>query len=382
MTITTRAGIMRVAALGFVAAVGCTAGAQSLQGRIAGAGDGPVQFNFASRDGVCGNGHSFYRVDDDGWYQTSSSSGNYTSSSASFSSDGMRSESCARGPVRVVITHAGRDLVKVETYAGTLVKEPLDGRDLGTVPAHEASQYLLALASSSEGRPAREAITPAMLADSSAVTPQLLAMAKDQTRSRDIRRSAMSWLARRRSEPGGVGVAAVAKALNDIVRNREEGESVRQQALSTVAGLNRGEGIPTLIGFASDADKWIARQAMQTIARSGDPRARQFTREAVKRTDLPDEVRSEIIRGLGGDYATGADYRLLRELYPSLNNDRDRDAVINTLANAGGGDNANWLLELAKSPTEPVARRRRAISALTKFDDPRIKEALKGLIEK
>ena len=282
----------------------------------------------------------------------------------------------------MVITHAGRDLVKVETYAGTLVKEPLDGRDLGTVPAHEASQYLLALASSSEGRPAREAITPAMLADSSTVTPQLLAMAKDQTRSRDIRRSAMSWLARRRSEPGGVGVAAVAKALNDIVRNREEGESVRQQALSTVAGLNRGEGIPTLIGFASDADKWIARQAMQTIARSGDPRARQFTREAVKRTDLPDEVRSEIIRGLGGDYATGADYRLLRELYPSLNNDRDRDAVINTLANAGGGDNANWLLELAKSPTEPVARRRRAISALTKFDDPRIKEALKGLIEK
>ena len=113
-----------------------------------------------------------------------------------------------------------------------------------------------------------------------------------------------------------------------------------------------------------------------------DPRARQFTREAAKRSDLPDEVRSEVIRGLGGDYATGADYRLLRELYPSLNNDRDRDALINTLANAGGTENANWLLDLAKSPTEPVARRRRAISALTKFDDPRIKEALKGLLEK
>lgn len=121
---------------------------------------------------------------------------------------------------------------------------------------------------------------------------------------------------------------------------------------------------------------------MQTISRSGDPRARQFTREIVKRTDLPDEVRSEVIRGLGGDYATGSDYTLLRELYNTLNNDRDRDAVINMLANAGGTDNANWLLDLAKSPTEPIARRRRAISALTKFDDPRIKDALKGLIEK
>ena len=366
---------LRMVLLATTSLVACSAGAQSLQGRIASAGDGPVQFNFASRDGVCGNGHSFFRVDDDGWYQSSSSSSFNTG-------DGMRSELCARGPVRVVITHAGRDLVKVETYAGTLVKDAEDGRDLGTVPAREAAQYLLSIAAGSEGRPAREAITPAMLADSTTVTPQLLAIATDQTRSRDIRRSAMSWLARRRAEPGGVGAAAVAKALNDIVRNRDEGETIRQQALSTVAGLNRGEGIPTLIGFASDGDKWIARQAMQTIARSGDPRARQFTREAVKRDDLPDEVRSEVIRGLGGDYATGADYKLLRDLYPALNNDRDRDAIISTLANAGGSGNANWLLALAKSPTEPVARRRRAISALTKFDDPRVKDALKGLIEK
>jgi HEAT repeat protein len=221
-----------------------------------------------------------------------------------------------------------------------------------------------------------------MLADSAAVTVQLLALARDQARSRDIRRSAISWLARRRSEPGGIGAAAVAKALNDIVRNREEGESIRQQALNTVAGLNRGEGIPTLIGFASDGDKWIAKQAMATISRSGDPRARQFTREAVRRNDLPDEVRSEIIRGLGGDYATGADYKLLRDLYPTLNNDRDRESVISTLANAGGSANADWLLELAKSPTEPVARRRRAINALAKFDDPRVKDELKKLIEK
>ena len=376
MSTSTRWAPMRKVAVGSVALLGCTAGAQTLQSRVGSAGDGPVQFNFASREGVCGNGHSFFRVDDDGWYQTSSSSSNFGNG------DGMRSEMCSRGPVRVVITHAGRDVVKIETYAGPLIKDAEDGRDLGTFSAREAAQYLLGVASTAEGRPAREAITPAMLADSSTVTPRLLAMAKDQTRSRDIRRSAMSWLARRRNEPGGVGAAAVAKALNDIVRNRDEGESVRQQALSTVAGLNRGEGIPTLIGFASDGDKWIAKQAMQTISRSGDPRARQFTREIVKRTDLPDDVRSEVIRGLGGDYATGSDYKLLRELYNTLNNDRDRDAVINTLANAGGTDNANWLLDLAKSPTEPIARRRRAINALTKFDDPRIKEALKGLIEK
>lgn len=366
---------LRAATLG-LALAGCnTAGAQALAQRISSGGDGPVQFNFASREGVCGNGRSFFRVDDDGWYQTTSSSGNMNFSD-------QRSDVCARGPVRVVVTRAGRDIVKVETYAGPLAKDNEDGRDLGTVGARDAALYLLSIASGSEGRPAREAITPAMLADSALVTAQLLAIAKDQTRSRDVRRSAISWAARRRAEQGGAGAAVVAKALNDIVRNREEGESIRQQALSTVAGFNRGEGIPVLIGFASDGDKWIARQALQTLSRSGDPRARAFTREAVKRTDLPEEARSEIIRGLGGDYATGTDYRLLRDLYNTLNNDRDRETVISTLATAGGSENADWLLALAKSPTEPVARRRRAITALAKFDDPRIKDELKLLIAK
>ncbi len=372
---TPRQGI-QAALIGLVA-IGCsTAGAQgTLERRIAAAGDGPAQFNFAAREGVCGNGRTYFRVDDDGWYQTTTSSGN-------FSSDAARSDLCQRGPVRVVVTHAGRDIVKVETFAGPLTPDPESGRDLGTVSAREAALYLLSVAATGEGRPAREAIMPAMLADSAVVAAKLLEIAKDQTRSRDVRRSAITWAARRRAEPGGPGAAAVAKALNDIVRNREEGEPIRQQALSTVANFNRGEGIPTLIGFASDGDKWIARQAMATLSRSGDPRARAFTREAVKRSDLPDEARSEIIRGLGGEYATGADYRLLRDLYTTLNNDRDRESVITTLANAGGSENANWLLGIAQSQTEPVARRRRAINALTKYDDPRIKEALKGLITK
>lgn len=364
-----------IAVAGFVV-LGCsTAGAQSdLERRITSATEGTVQFNFASREGVCGNGSSYFRVDDDGWYQTSSS-GMYVGGD-------MRSDACARGPVRVVITRAGRDIVKIETHAGPLATDPDDGRDLGTFPAREAAQYLLSVAATTEGRPAREALTPAMLADSATVSARLLAIAQDKTRSRDIRGSAISWASRRRAEPGGPGAATIARALNDIVRDHDEGEPIRQHALGTIASFDRGEGIPTLIGFASDADEWIAAQAMRTLARSGDPRARAFTRDLAKRDDLPDDVRAEVIRGLGGSYANGADYRLLRELYPKLSSDRDRDAVIGTLANAGGRENADWLLSIARSPTETVARRRRVIRELTKFDDPKIKDALKELILK
>jgi HEAT repeat protein len=272
--------------------------------------------------------------------------------------------------------------VKVETYAGPIAADPGAAQDLGAFPAREAAAYLLSVAASADGRPARDALTPAMLADSAVVTPTMLQIAKDQARGRDLRKSAITWLARRRAEPGGVGAAGIARALDQIVRDRTENESVRQQAMSTISRFDRGEGIPTLIGFAGDADQWTSRQAFQTLARSGDPRARQYIREAVRKSNLDEESRTEAIRGIGGEYSTGADLKLLRDLYPSLNTDRERDALISAVAQAGGSENATWLLAIAKSSTEPIQRRRRAVSLLSKFDDPRVKEALKDLIEK
>jgi HEAT repeat protein len=363
----------RPALIAMLALIGLplAASAQTLASRVAAAGDAPVQFHFAAREGVCGDGRNYFHADDDGWY-----------GSFSYSSDGVRNPPCQSGPVRVVIVRAGRDVVKVETYAGPLMPDQGAAKDLGAVSSREAATYLLSVAASAEGRPAREALMPAMLADSAVVTPTLVQMVKDEARGRDLRKSAISWLARRRAEPGGVGAATVARTLDQVVRDRNENESVRQQAMSTISRFDRGEGIPTLIGFAGDADHWIARQAFQNIARSGDPRARQYIRDAVKKADLDEEMRTEAIRGIGGEYSTGADLKLLRDLYPSLNSDRERDQLISVVAQAGGTENSTWLLGIAKSSTEPIARRRRAVSLLSKFDDPRVKEALKDLIDR
>ncbi len=146
--------------------------------------------------------------------------------------------------------------------------------------------------------------------------------------------------------------------------------------------FDRGEGIPAMLKMADDDDSWLAKQAFANLARSGDPRARAFVRTAVKRTDLPDESKLEAIRALGNEFATSADIRALRDLYPTVNADRERDQILSTVAQAGGSDNANWLLAIAKSPTEPTARRRRVVNLLGKFDDPKIREALKSLIER
>jgi hypothetical protein len=134
------------------------------------------------------------------------------------------------------------------------------------------------------------------------------------------------------------------------------------------------------MGVAGDQDKWLAKQAFQTLSRSGDPRARQFVRDQVKRADLDEDSKTEAIRGIGDDYATSADMKMLRDIYPSLDSDKERDAVMQSVANAGGSENANWLLDIAKSKTEPSNRRRRAVSLLSRYDDAKVKDALKGLI--
>jgi hypothetical protein len=361
------ARVSALSALALLVPIACSA-QSALERQIAGAGDSPAQFHFAARAGVCGNGRTYFRSDDDSWYGTV------------YNGDGMRNDQCVNGPVRVVITRAGKDVVRVETFVGPQAPDAPPAKELGAVSTKEAVAYLLNVASTTDGKPARDALTPAMLADSAVVTPKLLEIAKDQSRSRDIRRSAINWLARRRDEPGGVGASGIAKALDQLVRDRTESETIRQQALGTISRFDRGEGIPTLMGFSTDPDKWLAKQAFQTLARSGDPRARNFVREQIKSADLDEETRAEAIRGIGDDYATSADIKMLRDLYPSLNSDNTRDAVMQAVASAGGSDNANWLLDIAKSKTEPSNRRRRAVSLLSRYDDARVKEALKGLI--
>src|ERR1017187_10562454 len=118
-----------------------------------------LERRIAAREGVCGNGKTYFRTEDDGWYGTF------------YSNDGMRNDPCVNGPVRVVITRAGKEVVRVETYVGPVPVDAPPAQELGAVPAKDAVGYLPSLAATGDGKPARDALTPAMLADSSVVTP-------------------------------------------------------------------------------------------------------------------------------------------------------------------------------------------------------------------
>jgi len=371
-----------IAAAALVAAAGSALQAQSLASRVNNAPDGRVQFEFAARPGVCG-GRTYIQTGPN----------QYTGTFYGNMNDQLRADPCVPGPVRVVIDRADKQPLSVQAYIGMADSSTRAVTDLGHVRAQEAADYLLSLASTVDGRAGQQAIFPAMLADSANTAATLVAIAKNTQLPRETRRSALNYMGR--STDGMQTVSAsVTDPILAIARDETDNQSVRQQALAVLGRLDHGAGIPPLIQLSQQTQSnWLARESMSTLARSGDPRARQYLRSAVKRTDLPEDVLVVALRALGQDYATAQDAALLREIYPSLKSDRSRGAVFSAIAEMGGSENVKWLLNLAQNGNEPIEMRRRALDASSRagasigelvklYDtttDPTMKRALVGI---
>ncbi|MEO7996488.1 MAG: HEAT repeat domain-containing protein [Gemmatimonadaceae bacterium] len=340
----------RVAAAAVLALIPGVAGAQNLAQRVASAPDGRVQFNYPARDGTCGDGRSYMRLN---WGTNSNEFyGNMNSANM---------PDCVKGPARVVLELAARTVIRINTFVGP-VEKPEGVTDLGAVSAKEASDYLLGLAAKAEGSVSGNAIMPAMIAEGVDVQPALLTIARDQSRARETRRSAISYLTRDGRTPNNL-----AQPLLGIVNDESDNQSVRQQALRTLSRLDGGAGIPEVIRLANDRQGgWVAREALSALAQSGDPRSREYLRGVVRKGELPDEAMATAVRSLGQQYATGTDIALIRDSWPKISGQRAQDAAINAITEFGGAENAKWLLNLAKDPGISANNQRRALQSAVK----------------
>jgi HEAT repeat protein len=364
------AGIAAVAVL----ATASNSSAQSLANRIASASERSVQFSYKARPGVCGDGRTYISTAPGNFY------GSYSSQS---------SEQCQAGPVRAVIDLADRSVVALRTYVGT---GSVDAgvANLGTVTSAEAADYLLGVASRADGRVGRDAIFAALLGDSVEVSARLLDIGRDQARPLETRRGALSGLVRSDARQ----LDRITPALVQIATNENDVQEVRKQALTVLSRLDHGAGIQPLIQLASsNTTSWMGRETMRVLSSSGDPRARQFLRTTAQRTDLPDELLAEAIRGLGRNYVTGQDASLLRSLYPRLTGERSRNAVLASVADLGGSENVQWLTTVVRDEKTAPENRRRALESLSRagattqslvalYDpttDPQMRRALIGV---
>jgi HEAT repeat protein len=339
--------LQAVTGLALVVSAAGSVGAQTVERRVSGAPDGNVTFHFASRADVCGDGRNYIRADDM-WM-------------GSFN-DGVRSMACERGPIRVLLTRDGRDIIRITTFAGPVAEEP-GATNLGAVPAADAAAWLLGIAGRIDGRPGREAIMPAALADSALVTRELLAIARNTDRSRELRRSALSWVVRRRGERGELSSEEVSRTLVAIARDENEVRTVRDQALSSLARLESASSLDALVAMTTGTtEAWLARRAVESMASSGDPRAHDHLRSAAENSNLSEEARVAAIGGLAGSYATSRDADYLRTLYARVSSDRLRDAIMTGIATIGGKASRDWVVGIARNANAPIQQRKKAIT--------------------
>ena len=322
---------------------------QSLANRIASASDRSVQFSYPVRPGVCGDGRNYISTGPGNFY------GSFSTNSA---------EQCVAGPVRVVADLADRNIIALRTFVGGQPAAAEPGvTNLGVVSAAEAADYLIGVAARADGRVGRDAIFAALLGENVDLTVRLIDIGRDQNRPLETRRAALSALARSDSRQA----ERVASTLVQIATNESDVQGVRTAALSALSRLDHGAGIQPLVRLAgANLTSWVGRQAMTVLARSGDPRARDFLRSTAQRTDLPDEVQAVALRGLGREYVTGQDAALLRSIYPRLTGQRSQDAVLASIAELGGSDNVQWLAARVRDEKLSSESRRRALQHLTR----------------
>ncbi len=316
--------------------------AQGLDQRVARSAGDVVQFHYAARPGVCGDGRGLLRIDGGFWTTTYGSYNDLTK--------------CEAGPIRVMITKDRGEVIRIQTVAGPLTGVS-DATDLGAVSAVEAGKYFVDLANKLEGRPARSAILAAAVADSADISEQLMAIVRSPDKPRDLRSSALTWASRR----AGVGGAdRMATALNTIAVDANERQAMRSSALSGLAGLEGGAGVAALIKLSDRTDDaWLAGEAADALSRSNDARVRGQLRKLLDNASTPEASRVKVINALGNTDGTVRDAEALRAAYPRFT-DKERNAAINAIANIGDRASVTWLMERVKDPAENMTIRRNA----------------------
>lgn len=260
MTTSESARVGRLAVLSSLFAFTNLSAQPSVNDRVNEVRSGTVRLSFASRPDVCGNG-SYIR----------SGKNNYT---GNWSRDQDLQEACEPGPVRVVAERVDGRTVHLRSYVGGRWKDDKSARDLGTVEASSAAEWLLREAESGPEEAAKNALMPLTLADVTVPWLRVLEISKNQQRPRAVRSQAVFWAAQ----------AAGVKAADEIGAIAQNDPDKEVRAAAVFALSRRDDGFDQLIRIArTSKDRDVKQSAYFWIGQSKDPRAADFLAEVLAR---------------------------------------------------------------------------------------------------
>lgn len=242
--------------------------AQSLADQVARVRDGDVRLSFPLRPDVCGRGQTI-------WYSGRQGQVNFGDDRRN--RDVEYDIDCDSGPGRLVVTRREGETTGLRFYVGGRWRASSTATDLGMVGARQASDYLLDVANTHDGRAAREAIFPVTLVDSVTVWPALLRLARNADRPRATREQAVFWLGQAAGE-------AATRGLDDLARDDTVDREVRKSALFALSQRRSDEAITALIRVVrTSPDPELRKTAMFWLAQSKDPRALDLIEELLTR---------------------------------------------------------------------------------------------------
>ncbi|HUF76593.1 MAG TPA: HEAT repeat domain-containing protein, partial [Longimicrobiales bacterium] len=155
------------------------------------------------------------------------------------------------------------------------------------------------------------------------------------------------------------GDEAVDILLDLAHRNPDPDPDVREQAVFWLHQVRTPEALAALRAILEESDdEDLQEQAIFAISqRPNDAAAMQVLRDYAERADGPAELRQKAIFWIGQTGGTA----YLQELYGRLTDPELREAAIFGIAQGRGAESRAWLLELARSASEPVEVREEAL---------------------
>lgn len=256
---------LRWGAVGALLAIGAAAApapaASALRARLDGVDTGTVQFHYAARPGVYGDGHNMT-----------------ISRDRTVPADGEWCGRCTNGPVVVQLTFRDREVRDLDVRVGGRKTIPSGVQDLGEIRPAVAAEYFIELARRGNAAVGEEAVSAAALADSVEVWPHLLLLARNRKLATDVRKKAVFWL-------GQAAGDTIAQTLDGMSRDDGEDLEVRKAAVFALSQRPHDESVRILLRIArSDIHPEVRRQAFFWLAQYDDAEVVDFFEQVLTGT--------------------------------------------------------------------------------------------------
>jgi HEAT repeat protein len=327
----------------------------SIARRVAQAPDGEVRMTYATRSSVCGDGRDAVAIGDR--FMTNRSMESFGRWS------GMR---CVPGPARVTLTvrdHAVADLRT--SIGGSWPSNSERVTDLGRVPASEAAEYFLSLATTLGSNGRNNPLLAAAVADSANVSPEMLRLARTTSLPRETRRRAVHWAGTLGDASTVAPLVAMARAGEDARSNPDDvgpGDSMEGAAVSALAMIPDDAGVPALMDLARRGTTTIRKAAVFWLGQGESRAGRELVRSIAGNESESETLRGAAIFALGqGPESSSSDDAFLRTLFGRLTSERLKDRVLMSVSQHQSSDGARWLLAQARDERQPVEVRRKAV---------------------